>query len=309
MGVDMDLAQAEAATASGYDRAFLNSMLDQFLQAVIANEPSLAPLWIGFRETVNSVVTPAGEGVWQTATAFDADNRRFFDPQGGSAALLGLMYEGEERAIVSLRLCIKEDRIAEAEWHVGRRNDPSPQGFPGQLELYDPEGMVQRMPATRVIAQTERVSRAALVAIANSYFDGLSSQNPRAVIAHCGCTRTENGLNVTTGPIKKVAGKPGFIGVEDCMAGYEQLGIVLVQARRFPLVDEEQQVVLGSGVFIRQPGLNKRRLHFMEYFYIDHQRLRHTEAALFYVDPAQPVPNWPPNDGNFPLSLPTYLPL
>jgi len=297
------------AKDQGHDRAFLEKMIDDFLAAVLASDPSRAPLWVGFRQTVNSVVTPAGEGVWRTVTGFDPHNRRFFDPVSGNAAILGLMDEHGEPAIVSLRLRIQEGCISEAEWHVGRRNDPSPQGFPGQLELFHPEAMMAGMPAPRIVPLSERVSRDALAAIANSYFDGLSSQNGRAVIAHCGCTRTENGLNVTIGPLERVPGKPGFVGVEDCTKGFEDLGIVLVNARRFPLIDEEQQVVLGSGVFIRQPGLNKRRLHFMEYFYIDDRKLRHTEAALFYVDPTQPVPNWPPYDGNFPLPIPPFLPL
>ena len=297
-----------ANQANACDRTCLNTMMDRFVAAVTAKDPTRAPLWVGFRETVNSVVTPAGEGVWQTVTAFDPNDRRYFDPESGNAALLGVLSEGDARDIVSLRIRVQENSISEAEWFVARRNDDSPQGVPGELEMFDPTNMVSHLPATRVIPKQERVSRDALVAIANSYFDGISSKNRHAVIAHPGCIRNENGLKVTGLPLDPQDAGEGVNGLTDCMAGYHHFDIALVQERRFPVVDEEQQVALGSGVFIREAGAPKRRLHFTEYFYIDHAKLRQIEAAMFYANPFLPVPNWPPYDGNFPLPVPQYLP-
>lgn len=297
------------AQSNACDRACLNTMIDRFEAAVIAKDPTHAPLWVGFRETVNSVVTPAGEGVWNTVTAFDTRDRRYFDPESGNAAVLGVLNEGNQRAIVSLRLRIQEGKISEAEWHVARHDDRSPQGSIGRLTMFDPDNMMVSLPPARVVPPAERVSREALIAIANSYFDGASSGNSRAVIAHPGCLRTENGLKVTGVPVSALD-EPGegVNGLTDCMTGYRGWDIALVQARRFPVVDVEQQVALGSGVFIREAGTPKRRLHFMEYFYVDHSKLRAIEAAMFYADPSLPVPNWPPYDGNFPLAAPAGLP-
>lgn len=301
--------EAAAAQPNVCDRTCLNALVDRFVAAVIARDPARAPLWVGFRETVNSVVTPAGEGVWKTVTAFDPHDRRYFDTESGNAALLGVLNEGDERAIVSLRIRVQEGAISEAEWHVARHDDRSPQGSPGRLTMFDPDNMMVSLPPARVVPPAERVSRDALTAIANSYFDGASSGNSHAVIAHPGCLRTENGLKVTGVPISPID-EPGegFNGLTDCMTGYRGWDIALVQARRFPVVDVEQQVALGSGVFIREPGTNKRRLHFMEYFYVDHAKLRAIEAAMFYADPSLPVPNWPPYDGNFGLPPPPGLP-
>jgi len=39
----------------------------------------------------------------------------------------------------------------------------------------------------------------------------------------------------------------------------------------------------------------------MEFFYIDHARIRDVYAVLLYPGPTTPLPNWPPYDGNFPL--------
>jgi hypothetical protein len=42
-----------------------------------------------------------------------------------------------------------------------------------------------------------------------------------------------------------------------------------------------------------------------ELVYIDDAKIREIHAAMFYPAPKQPVPNWPPYDGNFPLSAAT----
>src|SRR5687768_16980352 len=76
-------ASAQPATC---DRACMGEMLNQFIQAVLAKDPTRAPLAIGFRQTQNSVLTPAGSGVWQTVTAVGQAQRRYFDPVSGNAA-------------------------------------------------------------------------------------------------------------------------------------------------------------------------------------------------------------------------------
>ncbi|MBF8270618.1 MAG: hypothetical protein HW386_2327, partial [Gammaproteobacteria bacterium] len=93
----------------------------------------------------------------------------------------------------------------------------------------------------------------------------------------------------------------GHEGKGDCTSGMSGFSIALVAARRYPLVDEEAQVVLGAAVFLREPGSPRRRNCFSELFYIDHGRIRQIYAAMFYPAPGQPVPNWAPYEGNFPL--------
>ena len=76
------------------DRACLDGMLSRFLDAVIAKDPARAPLAIGFRQTQNSVLTPAGTGAWQTVTAIGPVQRRYFDPVTGNAAFFGVVTDG-----------------------------------------------------------------------------------------------------------------------------------------------------------------------------------------------------------------------
>ena len=76
----------------------------------------------------------------------------------------------------------------------------------------------------------------------------------------------------------------------------------MVTARRNPLIDEEAQVVLSLGVFIRRPGSPTPRLVFSEWFVIDDAKIRTVYTAMFYPPPELAVPNWPPYDsGNWPL--------
>jgi hypothetical protein len=87
----------------------------------------------------------------------------------------------------------------------------------------------------------------------------------------------------------------------------ETINIQNVAARRYPIVDEEAGVVLAMAVFIRKPGTTTRRNMFGEWFFLDNNKIRTIYATLFYPPPEMPVPNWPPFDGNWPLS-PTLAP-
>jgi hypothetical protein len=72
-------------------------------------------------------------------------------------------------------------------------------------------------------------------------------------------------------------------------------------ARRYPIVDAEQQVVLGMGIFLRKPGVKQLRNLLAEWFFVEDGRIRNIWASMFYPTNDLPVPNWPPYDGNFPF--------
>jgi hypothetical protein len=100
-----------------------------------------------------------------------------------------------------------------------------------------------------------------------------------------------------------MTGRPGRGGggPTDCTTGLETINIQMVAARRYPVVDEEQQVVLAMAVFLRKPGTTTRRNVFAEWFAIDNNKIHTVHSAMFYPTPEVPVPNWPPYDGNWPL--------
>ena len=287
------------AQALDCDRSCLGSFLDQYLNAIIANDASQAPLSYGFRQTENSIVTPNDEGLWSTATGLGELQRRYLDPESSSAGYFGLIEEDGKRAVVALRMKVANNMIIEAEWHIGRENDVGLQGEPGTV-YYDEENLIANPPNGGAVPLNRRYSRDDLIAVANSYFDGIIAQNSKVIKGHPGCSRRENGQDTFGGPLAE--GATGYNGTVDCRTAGDY-GLAQIAARRVQVVDTEQQIVMMSVVFLRRPGNERWRNHFTHTISIEDGLIRHVHGAMFYAPPTQPVPNWPPYSGNFPLSF------
>jgi hypothetical protein len=227
--------------------------------------------------------------------------------------------EGGETAVVTVRVRVENRELTEAEWYIARADDPGMRGprQPGgpPANLHNPEYLEQYPPPQRVVPRDERADRATLSRIADSYFDAITSHDRSVALVHEGCGRAENGspapggaflppLPRGTSPAAPAAGaqspQPG-VGSRDCVAGLENFDLSMVTARRTPLIDEEAQVVLSLGVFLRRPGSATPRLVFSEWFVIDGAKIRTVYTAMFYPPPQLAVPNWPPYEGNWPL--------
>jgi hypothetical protein len=276
------------------DRACLKSTLDAYLQAVLKHDPSAAPLAIGYRHTENAINVPRAAGVWKSITALGKVQRRYADPLSGQVAYYGIMDESGKLAVVTARLRVQDRQITEAEWFIARNGDP---GLPGSNppNVWNPDGLTATPPPERNLPADKRLPRDAMIRIVNSYFDGITSHDGGVVLAHKGCNRYENGTKVT--------GRRGGVN-DDCVSGLAGFDLANVAARRIPLVDDEQGVVLGMAVFIRKPGSSRPRNAFSEWFWIEDGRIRDIWTAMYYPPPDRPVPNWPPYDGNFqPTSL------
>jgi ketosteroid isomerase-like protein len=286
---------AFAAPAS-CDRPCLKSLLDGYLNAVVKHDPSSAALAGSYRHTENAINIPSGKGVWQSVTALGPVQRRYFDPVSGQAAYYGIVAEGDHLVIVTARLRVENRVITEAEWYMAREGDP---GLPGSTppSAWNPQSLIATPPPERRLPASQRLPRETMVAIVNSYFDGITSHDGSVVRAHPGCNRYENGTRVT--------GRRGGVN-DDCASGYQSFNLANVAARRVGFVDEEAGVVLGMAVFIRRPGSSVPRNAFSEWFWIEDGKIRNIWTAMYYPGPERPVPNWPPNDGNFPL--PAFTP-
>ena len=286
-------ASAQAATC---DRACLKSTLDAYLVALVKHDPKAAPLSIRFRQTENAAARSAGTGLWQSTVALGKLQRRYYDAVTEQAAYFGTLDEAAGPAIVTLRLRIEDRKITEAEWVINRKGDPGigpNAGAQANAAFYDPDYLIAHPPPERVIPKSQRLSREDLVAITNSYFDGLSAHDGKLIIAHTGCVRVENGSLTTQRPI---AGG----GETDCTAEGPMSNIFAVTARRYLVVDPEAGAVLGLALFQRKPGVQMRRNLLGEWFFIEQGKIREVYAAMYYPDPDALVPNWPPFDGNWP---------
>ena len=324
-------AASALAAANDCDRACLKTALDQYLTAVTTHKPTAAPLFAGFRQTENAVVVPLGEGMWKSVTALGKVQRKYLDAVSGQAAYYGIVEEGSTSAVVTIRIRVEDHKITEAEWYIARAGDPGLNGpaQPGQPppNLFNPDGLAAAPPPDRVLPKAARASRELLLAITNSYFDGITSHNGAIVMADPRCDRMENGTGMGNrgGGGARGGGAQGRGGqappaqpaqpaqpaLSSCAAGFANLNVQLVAARRFPVVDEEAGVVLALAVFIRRPGSPTARNVFSEWFVIDDAKIRNIYTAMFYPPAELPVPNWPPFEGNWPLPagvVPTSAP-
>ncbi len=309
------------SSASGQgscDRDCLRTMLDRYLAAVVAHDPSAAPVVTGFRQTENAINVAPGNGVWRSVTGLGQAQRKYFDPVSGQAAYFGTVLEGDAVAIVTVRVRVENRAITEAEWYLARENDPGLSGprQPGRppANLHNPEYLARNQPPQRVVPRDERVDRQTLIRIVESYFDALTSHDRTVALAHEGCGRVENGSPAPAGQFLPPAvaanaaaapAAPPGPGSRDCLAGLENFNLQMVVARRIPLVDEEAQVVLSYGVFIRRPGSTTPRNVFSEWFAIDEGKIRTIYTSMFYPPPELAVPNWPPYHGHWPLPATT----
>src|SRR5690554_5305379 len=151
------------ARAHDCDRGCLSGFLDDYLSALVANDASQAPLSHGFRQTENSVVTPNDEGLWGSVTGLGELQRRYYDPEGSSAGYFGLLDENGNPAIVALRLKVENQKITEAEWHIGRENDVGISGEPGGV-VFDVDALIANPPNEGYVPLDRRYSRDDLIA-------------------------------------------------------------------------------------------------------------------------------------------------
>jgi hypothetical protein len=304
---------SRASAQAACDRTCLRTLLDQYLSAIVKHDPGAAPLVVGFRQTENAVNVRPGNGVWKTVTGLGSVQRRYLDPVSGQAAYYGTVEEGAGTAVVTIRVRVENRQLTEAEWYLARADDPGLNG-PRQAgrppaNLHNPEYLAKNPPPERVVPREQRADRAALTRIVDSYFDAITSHDGSVALTHQGCGRVENGTPAPAGrflpPVAPAnpgrQGGPPAGGSNDCVGGLQNFNLSMVVGRRIPLVDEEAQVVLAYGVFIRRPGSPTPRNAFSEWFVIDDAKIRTIYTAMFYPPPELAVPNWPPYDGNWPL--------
>jgi hypothetical protein len=297
---------ANSFAQAACDRTCLRTLLDQYLTAVIRHDPAAAPVVVGFRQTENAVNVRPGSGVWKTVTGLGGMQRRYLDAGNGQAAYYGVVQEGVESAIVTVRIRVENRKLTEAEWYLARPNDPGLNGprQPGRppANLFNPEYLTANPPPERVVPAGQRLPRETLLAITNSYFDAITSHDGSVALTHPGCGRVENGSPTPPGRFLPPLTTAAAPTTNDCVAGLQNFNASMVVARRIPLIDEEAQAVLAMAVFIRRPGSPTPRNVFSEWFFIDEEKIRTIYTAMFYPPPELAVPNWPPYEGHWPLS-------
>jgi len=226
------------------DRACLNGLVDDFLAALVAHDPSRLPLAREVKYTENGQVLRLGDGIWGTASALPTYRIYADDPQAGQVMFMGVLPENGAPIIFCVRLKIELRQLTEMEAVVSRKE-------PGSLAR--PENLVQPSPIfSETLAPGQRRSRQNMIAIANSYFSAIEKGHASYVPFDRSCNRIESGVQTTNRPPENA--QPGSVsvltlGCADQIKTRNFQPDTLIRDRRFAVIDEERGLVFVLGFF------------------------------------------------------------
>ena len=224
------------------DRTCLKALVDSYLAALVAHDPSQVPLAPNLKFVENTVPLRAGDGFWKTATALPSTFKIYVaDPVAQQVGFIGVMQEGDKTVELGLRLKLHKGQITEAEHLVARQLRPT--SLPN---LQSP-----RPGLLAVVPPAERSSREELLKIGASYYDALVNSDGHAAPFADDCLRRENGMQTTGNPPPATPGR-GTMGAMGCAAQLDtrvMSYIKRIEPRRVEIADLETGLVFGLSQF------------------------------------------------------------
>ena len=222
-------AVGAGAFAEPCDRGCLLHVMQVYLDALVAHDPSKLATSPALTMTDNGVPAQPGDGLWNTATLLAVGARLdFADPVTGNVATQCVIWEGSIPVIYGARLNVEAGLITEIESITVRREDAA-------NGLFEPANLEPLPVFTRPPDPATRMTRDELLALQEVYLDYFEGDvNGRPVPFDESCTRYENGV------------------VTDC--GLPALRLQsrgLPVTRRVLIVDEEAGITFGMFPFMQ----------------------------------------------------------
>ncbi|KAI2470350.1 hypothetical protein F4781DRAFT_177494 [Annulohypoxylon bovei var. microspora] len=309
------LALGSAAPVERCERACLEGFVSDYLNALIAHDPSKLPTTPDVKYVENDQILPLGSGEWHIVESLGKYNHTFADPEAGQVATITTITENGVGAIYLVRLKVEPDgKISEIETQITRDA--------GGFELYEQRGQPEPV-WLEAVAPENRIPRDELISQTNKYYTGMQGNDPKGDYTFFDkeCNRLEDGLqttNVKTGDPYGHSNDTAFASLtceEQFQTGF--LGFVTkIRERHFPVVDEERQAVFAittldhNGTVKTLPSVNgtsssippyfetPRTLIAMEAFRLNGDKLYRIEMALTEVPYGMKAgyPQDPPED-------------
>ncbi len=237
-------AAEDGSAPPACDRACLNAIAEQYLAAMLAHDPSKAPLAPGARYTETGVELPLPDGLWRTVQSVGSYRLFVTDPQQGSVGFFVKAQENGAPVLVGTRLKVVGRRITEMESVVARLG-ATVSGGPSSLPRTDQLGESPRKQFLTALPPDRRRTRKQLAAIVNTYFTGIENNTgDKPPLFADDCLRLENGTQTT--------GRPPAPGATPSSLNYsckEAFGLgyyhedTRLRNRRVLAVDEERGLV------------------------------------------------------------------
>jgi hypothetical protein len=288
-------AVAEASAATG--RAELYAVLDRFIEALLARDPSRVPWAAKVHASENNVALEIGDGIWNTVTGRGGYDLRFADALTGQVGLFTSLIETDDESACAMRLGVEDGAVAEVETVIVRQADS---GLKFEHQKFEAKPALEE-----ILPRQERATRDEMIALADGYFSTLQlNDGTIRTRFHRGCNRVENGVQTTNNadffvPVAR-------LGCEEQFAlGYYRYDDRL-RGRRFPLVDEERGLVLAAGFIdhcgklgdyeltdgtrVSSPIRRPHSFYLMELFKLKQGAIEQIEANFITVPYHMPSP-------------------
>lgn len=251
--------------AGNCDRECLLGVLDAYLDALVAHNPSSLNVAGTLKYTDNGVAAKLGEGLWKTAVSIDNGKRLdFADPVQKNVATQVVINEaggdsgggcgGDSGAVIyQVRLKVEQSVITEIESMTVRRSGAA-NGF------FNVQNMKPESVFTEAIPAGQRMSREELIEMLDLYVDYLEGKVKGSEVPFDqNCKRYENGVVTANGKAAFNSQSWGF-----------------KVTRRYPVIDEETGIVWGMLPF----NQSERALVVGEAFKIMNDKIMMIQAVM-----------------------------
>jgi len=240
------------------DRACLMGIADAWFAAMVAHDPSKAPIAKDARFTEQTQVKAIGDGLWKTASEAPTTFKVYVaDPVVSQIGAIVTMMDAGKPIQLALRLKVQNRQITEAEHLIWTNVNAN-----SLANLQTP-----RPGLLAVVPPAERLPREVLLLYAHGYYDALEQSDGKAVPFADDCVRREGGMH-TAGPRPAAAGAPpatapsagqgptsaqaSGMGSMTCAAQLDTRFMSYIESinlRRVWIADEEKGLVFGLSMF------------------------------------------------------------
>jgi hypothetical protein len=260
----------QTAAAPACDRDCLNGMVDSYLAALVAHDPTKVPIADDYKFVENIHAMKVGEGLWTNATAVPTTFAIYVpDPVAEQVGFLGMMQQDNKPIELALRLKVVDGKITEMEHLIAANlseNNLKNLETPRPVFLAD-------------VPEADRNSRDDMLKIGETYYTALVTNNGEASpFDDADCERHENGMITVRPPSEKpadVTGRAaiGFLGCTQQISSGMFTYIKRIEPVRVWIADPETGLAFGLSQFrhpqdVKEetitgvPGIDKMPMNF-----------------------------------------------